>query len=136
MMKSTITLLVLGLLVGCGTDAQLASRNLSKSAEMFEINRRVVFINGITDSVMLTMEGRCSIEDQSKQLEVTCKVSETEYMKHFLGLSDNVTYIAEQLETSDVSVYHYRRIYKPQTLIPDVDFRVSAAALVENPGEQ
>lgn len=131
-----VTVCAIGFLSGCESDASLASRNLSKAADMFEITRRVVFINGITDDVMLTMEGRCSIEDQTNQLEVTCKVSDTEYLKHFLGLSDNVTYIAEQLETEDASVYHYRRIFKPQTIIPDVDFRGSASALFENPGEQ
>ena len=50
-------------LAGCQRDAQVASWNLSKAADNFEINRRVVFYNGITDSYMLTIEGRCSIED-------------------------------------------------------------------------
>ena len=62
--------------------------------------RRVVFLNGITDTYLLSIEGLCSVEDQSKQLEVTCKVGEREYKKHFLGLSDNVTYFAEQARRS------------------------------------
>ena len=47
------------------------------------------------------------------------------YKKHFLGLSDNVTYFAEQLETADGSVYHHRVTFKPQVIIPDIDFRSS-----------
>lgn len=115
-------LLVAALLPAC-TDADVASSNLSKAAENFEINRRVVFYNGITDKYLLSIEGRCSITDQTTQLEVTCKVGEDQYKKHFLGLSDNVTYFAEQLEPADVSVYHYRVMFKPQTIIPDIDFK-------------
>ena len=106
---------------GCSTDSQVASHNLSKAADMFQINRRVVFFNGITDTYMLTIEGKCSIEDQGEQLEVTCKTGPDAYKKHFLGLSDNVTYFVEQLEPAGVSAYHYKVIFKPQTIIPDVD---------------
>ncbi len=110
-------------LAGCVTDATLASHNLSKAADMFQIDRRIVFYNGITDSYLLTIEGRCSITDQRNQLEVTCKTGSSSYKKHFLGLSDNVTYFAEQLESVDVSVYHYKVIFKPQTIVPDIDFK-------------
>ena len=117
--------LVMGLSVsGCQTDAQVASYNLSKDADMFQISRRVVFFNGITDTYMLTIEGLCSIEDQSNQLEVTCKTGPGVYKKHFLGLSDNVTYFVEQLEAKDVSTYHYKVIFKPQTIIPDIDVKI------------
>jgi hypothetical protein len=106
------------------TDADIASSNLSKAADNFEVNRRVIFYNGITDKYLLSIEGRCSITDQTTQLEVTCKVGEESYKKHFLGLSDNVTYFAEQLEPANVSAYHYRVTFKPQAIIPDVDLRV------------
>lgn len=112
-------------LAACVPDAQVASTNLSRAADMFEIDRRIVFYNGITDTYMLTIEGRCSIEkdNQDNQLEVTCKTGPEAFKKHFLGISDNVTYFVEQLETANVSVYHYRVIFKPQTILSDVDFR-------------
>lgn len=122
-------------LAGCQDDAHVASYNISKAADNFEIDRRIVFYNGITDSYMLTIEGRCSIEDQTTQLEVTCKIGRDAYKKHFLGLSDNVTYFAEQLETADVSVYHHRVTFKPQSILPDVDFRGDAGELIENKSE-
>ena len=106
---------------GCAPDAQIASHNLSKAADMFQIDRRIVFYNGINGEYMLVMEGRCSIADQKHQLEVTCKTGEAEFKKHFLGLSDNVTYFAEQIDGSSVSVYHYKVIFKPQSIIPDID---------------
>lgn len=120
------------MLAGCWRDAQVASYNLSKAADMFEIDRRVVFYNGITGEYMLTIEGRCSIEDQRRQLEVTCKTGAEAFKKHFLGLSDNVTYFAEQVDGHDVSVYHYRVVFKPQTIVPDIDFRGDSEELLRS----
>lgn len=123
-MKSVICIILLSVAVGftaCSTDSQVASHNLSKAADMFQIDRRVVFFNGITDTYLLSIEGKCSITDQGNQLEVTCKTGDTEFKKHFLGLSDNVSYFVEQLNSAGVSIYHYKVIFKPQTIIPDVD---------------
>lgn len=108
-------------LVGCSTDAQIASHNLSKAAEMFQLERRIVFYDAIQGTYLLSIEGRCSIEPSTTKLMVTCRTSETEYKKHYLGLSDNVTYFAEQLEAATVGVYRYKVIFKPTSIIPDVD---------------
>lgn len=131
MRRLLIAVALLPLLAACERDADVASRNLSRAAEMFEVDRRVIFYNGITSDYILTIEGRCSIEDQGNQLEVTCKTGPDAYKKHFLGLSDNVTYFAEQLEAKDVSVFHYRVVFKPQVIIPDVDFRGDTEELLE-----
>ena len=111
------------LAVGCSTDADVASRNLSKAADQFEIERRIVFYNGITDDYMLTIEGRCSLgnSDPSGQLTVTCMTGPDAFKKHFLGLSDNVTYFVEQVDAVGVDVYRYRVIFKPESIVPDVD---------------
>jgi len=131
MKKIIATIFGLSVLAGC-TDADVASTNLSKAADSFEIDRRVVFYNGITGAYILSLEGRCSLGnfDSNRQLSVTCKTGPNAYKKHFLGLSDNVTYFAEQLETADVSVYHYRVIFKPQAILPDVDFKGDAGELM------
>lgn len=127
MKKILLALTLIGstLLTGCLGDAQVASSNLSKAADQFEIDRRVVFYNGITGDYMLTLEGKCSIKDDSGQLEVICKTGSNEFKKHFLGLSDNVTYFAEQIDGVGVSVYHNRIIWKPQSIIPNVDINGS-----------
>ncbi|MCY3942035.1 MAG: hypothetical protein F4Y31_04660 [Gammaproteobacteria bacterium] len=135
MKQMMIAVALLSLILAACDDARLASNNLSRAADNFEIDRRIVFYNGITDTYMLTIEGRCAITDEQKQLEVTCKIGEDAYNKHFLGLSDNVTYFAEQLETADVSAYHHRIVFKPQAIIPDFDFRGSAEELLENASE-
>lgn len=121
-------LVVLGaMLAACSNDADVASQNLSTAADNFEIQRRVVFFNGITDKYLLEIEGLCSIsaDGADGQLEVTCKVGPQQYKKHFLGLSDNVSYFVEQLESANVSAYHYRVTFKPQEILPDIDFRGS-----------
>ena len=133
-MKKILTIIAifigLPLLAACSDDAAVASRNLSKAADMFEIERRIVFYNGITSEYILVIEGRCSL-DIGTSLKVTCKTGPSAYKKHYLGLSDNVTFFAEQLEGQDVSVYHYRVIFKPQTIVPDIDFRGDADALID-----
>lgn len=109
------------LLGGCAEDADVVSTNLSKAADQFEIDRRIVFLNGITDKYLLSVEGKCSISDADNQLEVVCKTGEDEYKKHFLGLSDNVTYFAEQLDSVQADRYHYRVIFRPEQILPDID---------------
>lgn len=123
MKKALLTVALLFAVAGCTTDADVVSNNLSKAADQFEVLRRVVFYNGITESYMLTIEGYCSLgnNDAVGSLTVVCKVSPTEFKKHFLGLSDNVTYFVEQLDSANVSKDHYKVIWKPSVIIPDID---------------
>ena len=113
-------------ITGC-SDADVASKNLSKAADNFEITRRIVFYNGFTGDYMLTIEGLCSLgnRDKSREVSVTCKTGAAEYKKHFLGLSDNVTFFVEQVNSAPVGVYHYRVFFKPQTILPNIDFKGS-----------
>ncbi len=118
--------LAAGLSTGCtDTDADVASKNISKAAEQFEVPRRIVFINGITDKYLLVIEGYCSVETAESMLggslEVTCKLGKGKFKKSFLGLSDNVSFMVEQLEAVDVSTNHYRVIFKPEAIVPDFD---------------
>ena len=126
-MKKLLTALTVTLsltaLSGCGDDADIASRNLSKAADNFEIARRVVFYNGITGDYILSVQGLCSVNDRGGSVSFTCKDDNGKYVKHMLGLSDNVTYFSEQLSAHDVSVYHYRVTFKPDAIIPDLNVR-------------
>ena len=124
-MKKTLLLtsaLSVLLLSGCD-DASVASRNLSKAADNFEIARRVVFYNGITGEYILSVQGLCSVSDSGRSVSFTCKDAKGGYVKHMLGLSDNVTYFSEQLSAHDVSVYNYRVTFKPDAIIPDFNMR-------------
>lgn len=122
-----VLLAVAVMLAGCASQADVASVNLSKAADQFEVMRRVVFYNGITDSYILTVEGLCSLGnfDANGELSVTCKVGNDSYKKHFLGLSDNVTYFAEQLDPVVADPYRYRVIFRPELIVPDIEFDTS-----------
>lgn len=111
--------------VGCDTDAKMASYNLSIAAEQFEINRRVVFVNVMADTYILSIEGLCSIEDSGHKVSITCKTGTDEFKKHQMGRTETVTYFSEQLNSSKVSTYHYKVIFKPQSILPDVDLKTS-----------
>jgi hypothetical protein len=127
-MKKPIALAVAGLaaltLAGCSSDADVASENLSKQADNFEIARRIVFFNGITDKYLLEIQGYCSINPDtgSKKLDVTCKTNDG-MRKHFLGLSDNVSYFVEQVQGANVSTDFYEVNFKPQAILPDIELR-------------
>lgn len=121
----TVSVLSLGLLLtGCSREAQVASSNLSHAADNFQLDRRIVFYNGITGDYVLTIKGKCSFEAVSeRKVDVTCKVGDKEFKKHSLGISDNVTYFSEQLTSKGVSVYQYKVDFRPTTIIPDVDLK-------------
>lgn len=108
--------------LGACTPARTASYNLSNDSDNFRVMRRVVFVNGITDKYLLNIEGLCSItkDKEDAQLEVTCKTGDGEYKKHYLGISDNVTYFVEQIDPASVDTYHYKVQFRP-----DVDVQVS-----------
>jgi hypothetical protein len=110
-------------LAACSNDADIASRNLSQAADNFEINRRIVFYNGITGEYMLSIEGLCSQNQGEKKLAVTCKTGANAFKKHFLGLSDNVTYFSEQMEAAPAGTYFYRVTFKPSAILPNINVR-------------
>lgn len=114
------------LLQACSRDADVASKNLSYEADNFQLDRRIVFYNGITGEYILTIEGKCAFNIPSdNKVDVTCKTGDGLYKKHSLGISDNVTYFSEQINSKGVSVYHYKVNFKPQAIIPDIDLKVN-----------
>jgi hypothetical protein len=128
--KLAAVLIGMALVLGACTEADTVSENLSKEADTFKVDRRVVFFNGITDKYLLTIEGKCSLgnNDDARSLTVTCKTGEGEYKKHFLGLSDNVSFFVEQTESESVDPYHYKVIFRPESIIPDIDLQTSGDA--------
>ena len=125
MKKLVLSLACVALLSACN-DADVASANISKAADNFEIQRRVVFYNGITGDYMLSIEGLCSRgnSDKAREVTITCKTGPGLYKKHFLGLSDNVTYFIEQMEPAPANVYRYRVVFKPSVIVPDINVKL------------
>lgn len=129
MKKNTfLALLVAGIasmsvLAAC-SDADVASANLSKSADNFEIPRRIVLYNGITDAFIQEVKGYCSLGnlDVYPEITVTCK-NESGFVKHLWTLSDNVTVFAEQLQHVPIGTDFYQVNFKPSVIIPDFKVR-------------
>lgn len=109
---------------GCASDAAKVNENITTAADQFEVQRKIVGVNGIADTPAFEVEGRCSINDQGHQLEIICKHGPDDYRKHFIGLSDNTYYVATQLEGLDASEYNTRILIKPENIVPNFDLEM------------
>lgn len=109
------------LMTGCETEAQRVSYNLSQEADNFNIVRQLTVINCIEGDVLFQMTGKLSItaDTADNQLEIIVEDGGT-YVKHFVGLSDNVTYVVEDLNlgANDVAKYRYTLNFNPNMWIP------------------
>jgi len=111
---------------GCTSAADQANENLSKAADNFEVPRRIVGINGITDKVLFSVEGFCSITNDGRKLDVICKVDKAGNIERTtLGLSDNVTYVSTQMAGVKVDTFRPRVIFRPETIIPNFELSTS-----------
>lgn len=119
---AALALAALGL-AGCQSQAATVSHNLSQEADSFKIERDVIFYNGITDKYILEVKGLCSVNATSiaKQAAVTCKIGADKYVKDFIGLSDNITYLVNQTTPSKSDPFAYKIIVKPT--LPDFDIQ-------------
>lgn len=113
------SLMIAAALTGC-RESERARYNLSKEADNFNVVRQITVIDCITGDVMFQMTGNCSIiaDQADKQLEVICEVEKGVYKKHIIGLSDNVTYIVEDITDSNVSEYSYELNFNPKMWLP------------------
>lgn len=117
LMMTTIMVLALA---GCGTEASKVSYNLSQQADNFNDVRQVTVINCLQGDVLFQMTGKMSItaDTADNQLEVVVEDENGEYKKHFIGLSDNVTYVVEDITSGDVNKYKYTLNFNPNMWIP------------------
>lgn len=112
MRKKITTLAVLCILLvsltGC-TEAEKVSQNVSKEADNFNVCRRITMINLRTDTVLYEFEGFCSIttDNVDGQLEITSEVGDGKYKKDFIRLSNETTYVVQDISGANVDRYHY-----------------------------
>ncbi len=106
-------------LVGC-TEADRVSQNLSQEADNFNVVRQLTVINCLEGDVLFQMTGKMSItaDTEDRQLEIIVEDEDGSYKKHFVGLSDNVTYVVEQVSAKSVDKYKYTLNYNPKMWIP------------------
>lgn len=117
-------------LTGCTSAADQANENLTKAAENFEVARRIVGINGVTDKVLWSVEGYCSYETPGNVVEIVCSPTRggnpEQVERTTMGLSDNVTFVVTQMEGVKVSTFRPRVIFRPETIVPNFDLSTSA----------
>jgi hypothetical protein len=123
----TAVAVVAGLtLTGCTSAADKANENLSKAAENFEVPRRIVGINGITDKPLFSVEGFCSYETEGGTFDVICKQPDGSIERTTMHLSDNVTFVSTQMGGKKVDLFKSRIIFRPETIVPNFDLSTSA----------
>ena len=107
-------------LIGCSSESDRVSYNISQEADNFNTVRQITVINCIQGDVLFQMTGKMSIkaDTNDNQLEVIVEDDNGKYKKHFLGLSDNVSYVVEDITDGDVSKYHYTLNFNPKMWIP------------------
>lgn len=132
MRKTTAAIAAIGtaaVLTACSAEAETVDHNVTVAADNFEVNRKIVVVNNITDTILYEVEGRCSITDEGNQLEVLCKLAEGDdpenYVKHMFGIADNVSYMVIQLDSLNVDPWHHEIRIRPETVIPNIEFSTS-----------
>lgn len=114
--------LAVGMLAGCGTEASRVEYNLTQEADNFNIVRQLTVINCLQGDVLFQMTGKMSItaDVDDNQLEIIVENEDGNYTKHFVGLSDNVTYTIEDLNLgkNDVEKYKYTLNFNPNMWLP------------------
>ena len=124
MKKKVLSAIIVGLLLGTGlvgcTEANTVSTNISREADNFNVTRRLVVINGRTDTIIFSLVGNFSltVDQEENQLEVIAEVRDGVYRKHFIGLSDEIMYFIEDVGDTEVSKYGYEVEFIPQQVIP------------------
>lgn len=125
LVSAAAVVLAAAALTGCQHQSDVVSHNLSNAADNYQVARKITFYNGITGKDILVVTGFCSLgnDDPPRVLTFTCKTGPNTYIKDSLGLSDNVTYLSEQLEGQGVSSTRYTVTWIPQTVVPNIQVK-------------
>ena len=104
------------------SEASRVESNLTKEADNFNVVRQLTVINCLQGDVLFQMTGKMSItaDINDNQLEIIVENDDGNYTKHFVGLSDNVTYTVEDLNlgANDVEKYKYTLNFNPNMWLP------------------
>ena len=120
--SAAVAVVVLGgALSACASAADTASENLSKAAENFEVPRRIVGINGITDKPLFSVEGFCSYEIEADAYDVICKQPDGSIERTTMAKANNVTMVVTQMGGKKVDLFRSRVIFRPETIVPIFD---------------
>lgn len=125
-MKKKIVAAIIAISAAAGitacSEASRVEYNLTNEADNFNVVRQLTVINCLQGDVLFQMTGKMSItaDVEDNQLEIIVENEDGNYTKHFVGLSDNVTYTIEDLNlgSNDVEKYKYTLNFNPEMWIP------------------
>lgn len=131
--------LAAGALTACTSQSDTASQNISTDAENFKIERDIVLYNSITDKYIAEIVGRCSVDSggdglPAQTLAVTCKIGADKFSKAYFGKSDNVVWFELQQKPVQEDVYHYKVVFKPEEIIPNLQINTSGSPISGDAG--
>ena len=89
----------------------------------FQTFRRVTFYNVRLGEIVFVCEGHSHIQiDNDGDVEIVVKVDNENYLRHYLGQKDDITYFSEQLKpTQNVDSQKYKIVWNPKLWIPEFD---------------
>lgn len=128
-----IILIVIIVLSGC-TNARAVSDTMAREEETFNIYNRIIFYNDTTSNYFLQIEGFCYVDekDSNEEVSIVCRVGQEEYKKHRIGLSENVTYIVEQIDPQVSEQYRYFVIFEPVVIFQNIELKGDNYANLNN----
>lgn len=114
-----VMVIVMALCMVSCREADRVSYNVGKEADNFNVTRRITVFNIRTDTVLMQMTGKISLQNNSSnELVVLVEVEKGIYQKHFIYLNEYTMYTVEDLNGTEVSPYAYELEFLPQTLQP------------------
>lgn len=110
----------------CSSDASTVSKNISTEAEQFKVVRKIVITNMVDNSVLWEVTGLCSLDIGNPGILVlTCREGPDQYKKHYLGTAGMyLSWAATQVDAADISRYHTTLVFRPTSVIPNIDIAV------------
>jgi len=122
-----ICCMVLLFVLSSCTQSERVSHNLRQEADEFNVRRRLTVLNTRTDTPMMQITGLISISvDADKDLNIVAEIEPGKFILNYAHLSDDTTYLVEQVETKEVDKYRYEIVLYPQNLIYGLfDYKIS-----------
>ncbi len=114
-------LVILFTYTGC-TQASRVSANLSQEADNFNVTRQITVINTRARvpelAVLYQITGNFSVLKSSGDLDIVGENPDGTYYKHFIRLTDDVTYTVVDLSSTSVSKHQFEINFNPKMILP------------------
>lgn len=111
-------------LTGCN-QADTVKNNIQKTADRFDVYRKITFVNLQTGAMLYSAEGYFSLQTTvdntyqgQQEIGLIFKVSGDSYKMDYFSINNNVAYVIEQIENTTTDPYHWKIIwYVPTPVI-------------------